>query len=76
MKCNMLLCELGDALFRLHPTPRQDEMPRTLKEMPGPTRPTFKEMWDYLMIKFGEVPRQGAVIRHGGRDRGEDRGLL
>ena len=37
--------KLGDALFRLHPTPRQDEMTRTLKELPRPKRPTFKEMW-------------------------------
>ena len=46
----------GDALFRLHPTPRQDEMTRTLKEMPAPTRPTLKEMWDCLMIHFDHTP--------------------
>ena len=28
--------KLADALFCLHPTPRQDEMTRTLKELPRP----------------------------------------
>ena len=42
--------KLGDALSRLHPTPRQDKMTHTLKGTPGPTRPSFKEPWEYLMI--------------------------
>ena len=48
--------KLGDALVRLHSTPRQDWMTRTLQEMPGNTRPTFKELWDYLMINFDHTP--------------------
>ena len=41
---------------RPHPTRRQDEMTRTLKEMPGPSRRTFKEMWHYLTINFDHTP--------------------